>query len=347
MRGERPRSGFVRGAIVLAVTLAVLLVSANAWADGVEVTPEATAQARVEFARGNELGKNEDWAEALSAFLRSYALRPHPTTAYNVGTCLRVLGRYAAARAKFAEVLVPGSVEQLPATLAESARGFKDELDRLIAHVTITIDPVEAEIAVDGRPLQKTERRGEGGMPVAIAGILASGPGTAPPARTFEMEVDPGTRVIVLSRKGYRDIVRPDRFAPGSRTALRLDLEQLPATLRITSNVEKPVVTVNGVDVGMAPVDVPRAAGVYKVVVAKDGYVPHAMVIRVNPGEDPKLDASLVVEKVPITKRWWFWVGAAVIVATGVAVTYAVTRPDPQPPDYERGNTGWLVQLGQ
>lgn len=105
--------------------------------------------------------------------------------------------------------------------------------------------------------------------------------------------------------------------------------------------------TVNGVDVGMAPVDVPRAPGKYKVVVTKDGFVPHAMVVDVFAGQDPKLDANLVPETTPITKRWWFWTGLAAVVAGGVAITYAATRPDPVPPDFQRGNTGWLVELGR
>jgi hypothetical protein len=332
-------------------TLLLLLVcsggNARAQAQPPQESGDRTEQARAEFARGNELGKKEDWAEALAAFERSYSLKPHPTTRYNVATCLRVLGRYTAARAAFEDVLRPGKVELLPASLAESARGFKEELDRIVAHVVITIAPAEAEIAIDGRPLEPTTQQGAGGIPVAIAGVAPSGPGVQAPAPTFEVQVDPGTRVIVLSRKGHQNIVRTERFTPGARETLRLDLERLAATLSITANVERPIVTVNGVDVGQAPVNVSRQAGTYNVVVAKDGYVPHTMVVRVDPGDIPKVDATLVPEKTPITKRWWFWVGATAIVAGGVALTYALTRPDPQPPEYERGNTGWLVDLGR
>lgn len=335
--------------LVMLVIIAIVAMSGgrNARADGPDESPEKTAQAREEYTRGNELGKKEEWAEALAAFQRSYALRPHPTTRYNIATCLRVLGEYTAARALFEDVLRPGSVEKMPAVLVENARGFRDELDRIIAHVVLTIYPPEAEIVIDGKPLEPTALRGEGGMPILIAGTLPSGRGSAPPAATCEVLVNPGTHVIILSRKGHKDIARTERFNTGARMNLRLDLERLPAVLHITANVDSPIVTVNGVDVGQAPIDISRVPGRYRVVVSKEGYVAHEAVFSVEAGEVPKLDAALVPETVPITKRWWFWAGALAIVAGGVAITYAATRPEPQPPEYQRGNTGWLVELGR
>lgn len=334
-----------RAVIPLLSSLVILLHGDCVWADVPEDSSEQTKQAREEFARGNELGKKEDWAEALAAFSRSYQLKPHPTTRYNVATCQRVLGQYTAALALFDDVLRPGNVEQLPAVLVENARGYKAELERIVAHVVVTIDPPEAGIAIDGRPLAPTSSPGEAGPPHVVAGILPAAPGTAPPARIFEVVVDPGTRVLVLSRKGYKDIVRTERLAPGARTSLRLDLEKLEATLHITANVDKPIVTVNGVDVGMAPVDVLRAAGKYRVVVSKDGYEPYDNSITVAPGEAPKLDASLVEEKIPFTKRWWFWTGVGVLV-TGVATaTYFAARPDPTRPAPSGGGLAWTVPV--
>ena len=58
-----------------------------------------------------------------------------------------------------------------------------------------------------------------------------------------------------------------------------------------------------------------------------------------------RLSAELPEERIPLTKRWWFWTGAAAIVGAGVLVTYFATRPDPPPPPYETGSTGWLVPL--
>jgi hypothetical protein len=326
--------------LVLVAALACIAAPRAASADD----DATTAEARAEFERGSELAKKEDWAEALAAYLRSSQLRAHPMTTYNIAACRRVLGQYTHARKLFGEVLAPGSVDRLPRDIADNARAYKAELDRVVARVRVTLDPPEAAIAVDGRPLELAAEPNEAGLAVALAGVAASGPGQPPSAGTFELVLDPGTRVIVLSRRGYRDIVRNERFAPGRTTELGLALERLPATLRITSNVERAVVTVNGVDVGMAPVDVPRTAGTYRVIVARDGFVPHEMVVTVEPGEAPNVDAKLAKQTPSLTKQWWFWTSAAAVVAGGVLLTYAVTRPDAVPPDYQRGNTGWLAQ---
>src|SRR5690606_34935175 len=98
------------------------------------------------------------------------------------------------------------------------------------------------------------------------------GPGKPPPVSEFSLLLNPGAHVFTLSRKGYTDAVVNKTFAPGSRTQLALELSRLPATLRISSNVERALVRVGGVDIGPAPIDVLRPAGEYEVEVSRDGY---------------------------------------------------------------------------
>jgi hypothetical protein len=90
-------------------------------------------------------------------------------------------------------------------------------------------------------------------------------------------------------------------------------------------------------------VDVLRPAGSYRVAVGKEGFVDYQAQVSVKPGEEVKLSAKLVPEQKAITERWWFWTGAAAVLAGGVVLTYAVTRPEPTPPPYDGGNTGWVV----
>ena len=87
-----------------------------------------------------------------------------------------------------------------------------------------------------------------------------------------------------------------------------------------------------------------RPPGSYRVVVAKEGFLPYEAQVQVKAGEEVALDAAMVVDEPSILGRWWFWAGAAAIVAGGVIVTYAVTRPEPEPPPYDGGSTGWIVQ---
>lgn len=307
--------------------------------------PAVVERARAAFTRGNELAKREEWAEALASFRSSFELLPHPVTAFNMATCERVLGHYTRSRELFMRALGTEAKGPAPATdvlpdaLAAEARGYLDEIDRLLAHVQVTLSPRDARISVDGRPLAAARAE----PPSLVAGVRAPGPGEAAPAERFELLVDPGPRVVVVSRAGFRDVVRTVSLAPGSRTELALELASLPATLRIAANVERPVVTVDGVDVGLAPVQLSRPAGTYRVVVRKPGYVAHETRVVVLAGEEARVDARLSVEPPPLTKRWWFWLSAGAVVLGGATLTYLLTRTDPQPPPYDGGSTGWVV----
>ncbi len=174
--------------------------------------------------------------------------------------------------------------------------------------------------------------------------MLAPGPGAPPPAAAFDLVLDPGAHVFTLSRKGFTDAVVNRTFAPGSASTLDLKLDLLPATLRITSTQLGALVHVDDADVGPAPVDVLRPAGAYHVMVKKDGFLPYGTQVTVQPGEEVKLRAPLVVDKPSIAKRWWFWTTIAGVIGTGVVVTYVVTRPKPEPkPPFNGGSANWVV----
>jgi len=299
---------------------------------------DGVSQARDLYAQGIELAKKSQWAEALGTFERSLSLRGHPVTLYNIGVCEWSLGRYTRARRVLARSLASSPTsDELPPSMAEEARGYLGQIERLLVHVDVELRPADAGIAVDGRPLEA-----EGAT--MVADLAAPGLGTAPPASTFELVMDPGTRVLTLSRKGFSDVVLHRTFAPGSRSKLPLELARLPGTLHVASSQGHSVVSVDGFDVGVAPVDLSRPAGMYRVVVRRDGFDAFETKVELNPGEQANLQATLVPTKTPITKKWWFWTGAASVLAGGVLLTYAVTRPEPQPPPYERGSTGWLIE---
>lgn len=304
----------------------------------------AKAEARVKYAQGVELVKSSQWSDALVAFEAAAKLYPNASITLNIGACERALGRYVRARSTLQRALdeaaaTPGS---LPDSSVVEAKGFIAEIDRVLARATVTVEPPEAAIAVDGRPLAELEPT-PGADPIVAAGVLPPGPGRAAPARQFVLVLDPGAHVITLARKGYTDVVVNRSFAPGSSTSLVLELDRLPATLRVTSSQAGSIVRVNDADVGPAPVDVLRPAGSYRVLVQREGFVPYSTQVTVKAGEEVKLRASLVVDEPSVLSRWWFWTGAAAVVAGGVAITYAATRPEPQPPPYDGGSTGWLV----
>lgn len=316
---------------------------ARAGEPGPTTAADARTSARARYLEGVQLVQKAQWSEALAAFEASARLYPNPSTTLNMGACERALGRYVRARATLARALEESAAagNALPESSVIEARGFIAEIDRVLAKVTVSVDPPEAAIAVDGRPLA-TQKPGP--TPLLAAGVLPPGPGTAPPARSFDLIVDPGVHVITLSRKGFTDAVVNRTFAPGSTSTLDLKLDLLPATLRISSSQPSALVKVNEADVGPVPVDVLRPPGAYKVSVKKDGFLPYAAQVTVQPGEELKLRAQLAEDKPTIVQRWWFWTGIAAVVAGGVVITVVATRPKAQPPDYEGGSTNWVVK---
>jgi hypothetical protein len=326
---------------VLAIHLFLLL---PATARG-EDTPQV-AEARQKFKDGAELVQKAQWAEALAAFEQSVKLRPHAITTYNIGVCERALGRYTRARATLGRALAEngqaaaGGAQQLPDSLAAEAHGYVDEIERVLAHVRVHVDPPDAAIAIDGRPLEVAGTA----PPVLLAGTLPAGVGSAPPQAAFELVIDPGTHVITLSRKGFADVVVNRTLPPGDHSALELSLDRLPATLHVASNTDGAVVTVNGLDVGVAPVAVQRPGGSYHVAVKKAGHVTYETQVTVRPGEDASLRAQLVVQKTPVYKRWWFWSAAGAVVVGAILGGYFGAQAA-QTPKVDGGGLGWAIQL--
>jgi hypothetical protein len=324
--------------------------AAPAAADSGEV-----ARAREEFVRGADFANRAQWAEALVAFEHSAKLRPHPTTTFNIGACQRAMGSYTLARQTLVRALSDhesGAGGELPQMLVNDAHGYLAEIDRLLATVTVTLLPADAQIAVDGRPLESASTLGLGSgtaaLPVLVAGVSAPGRGQPPPVSQFRVIVNPGTRVFTLSRKGFADAVISRTFGPGATADLNLELDRLPAAIHVGSSPPGGIVTLNGIDVGATPVDVARPTGSYRVVIRKPGFVTYDTRVLARPGEGVSLDPSLPVEKTPITQRWWFWTGLGVVVAGAAAGTYFYVRgqePAPAATPPTGGTMGWTVQL--
>jgi hypothetical protein len=302
-------------------------------------------QARDLYFEGVDLVRRAQWSEALAKFEASARLFPNPATTLNMGACERALGRYVRARATLARALSENAAagNALPESSVTEAKGFVVEIDRILARVTVTINPPEAAIAIDGRPLAPQAADAGAARPLLAAGVLPPGPGTPPPAKTFDLVLDPGAHVITLARKGFTDAVANRTFAPGSVSTLDLKLDLLPATLKITSTQVGALVHVGDSDVGPAPVDVLRPAGAYHVTVKKDGFLPYATQVTVQPGEEVNLRASLLVDKPSVVKKWWFWATIAGGIGTVGVVTYVATRPKPQPPPFDGGSANWVV----
>lgn len=330
-RSERIWLGLICGA--------ALAVAAPAHA----TDPEPVQKARAEFVTATDHVKNARWGEALAAFERSAALRPHALTTYNIGACERALGRYTRARSTLLRALEAdegAGKRELPKSFADDAKRWLAEIDSILVRASVTLSPADATLLVDGAPL--TAEQG----PSALTAGLPPGdhPVTAPGAR-FTLIIDPGDHIFALSRAGFANAVVTKSLAAGSKPDLKLDLQSLPATIHIAANLPGAVVTIDDLDTGVAPVEVSRPAGSYHVAVRKSGFVPYVTTVRVSPGEHPNLQASLVEETSPVYKKFWFWAGAVTVVAGATVGTYFLTRPAPERPAPDGGGLGWVVSV--
>jgi hypothetical protein len=295
-------------------------------------------QAREEFRAGGRLVEQSEWAAALAAFERSLALRSHALTVYNIGVCQRFLGRYtlAAHTLRLGLARTEGSAE-LPDLFRDQAKAYVDEIDRKLARISVTVSQPEATILVDGRPLETTP---SGDI---VAGIALPGEGKRVPAARFVLVADPGAHVITFQLEGHDTVeVRRD-LKPGTTEELSMSLTQQDAELQIDADRAQSVVRVDDVDIGLTPVSVTRPPGRHAIVVMKDGFVTYRSAVTLRPGQRTRLAAELPVERISLTKRWWFWTAAVAVIATGALVTYAVTRPTPDPPPYDGGTAGWVA----
>lgn len=335
-RSRHSRTRVKRGASTLILT-ALLLVSSAAVADA-----PVEDEARVAFKEGAALVEQTEWSSAVGAFERSYAARPHALTLYNIGVCQRYLGRYTLARTTIAKALerAQGTTELAP-FFVEQAKTYIAEIDGKLAHLVVTVTPATTRVAIDGRPLVRRDDQGE----VYVAGLADAGEGQAIGRSTFEVLVDPRPTVLTFTLEGHDTVEIHRAPKPGAREEVPVSMTEQPAQIKVSSNVPRSVVRVDGVDVGLSPVAVMRPPGARIVSVTNEGYTPYESKLTLRPGQTLPIDAKLTPEPTPLTKKWWFWTSVALgLTAVGVT-TYFIVRPEPERPAPEAGGLGWLAEV--
>ncbi|MEM6789017.1 MAG: PEGA domain-containing protein [Myxococcota bacterium] len=309
--------------------------------EGEDEPDDDVTRARRLFREGAALAGEGLWAQALARYERADALSPHASIAYNIGVCERALGHGTRARRAFERALKRDTEAEEPA-LAESTRttidAYRRELEGLMATLTVTLVPASATMTIDGRPLTRRGTRW-------VAGLAPPGPATTRKGKRRVIEVDPGLHVIVVKSPGFEDVVLRETLAPGADEKRDLTLARLPGELQISADRKGAAVSVDGVDVGLAPVSLRRPAGAYHVEVRKAGFEPYLADVRLKPASEVALEAVLAAEEVGLHERWWFWTSIGAALAGAAVVTYFVVRPEPTQPPLDGGGLGWTVRL--
>jgi hypothetical protein len=297
--------------------------------------------AKESFSRGLDLARDQKWGEALDAFETAGRAKRHALTTYNAAVAERALSRYTRARLRFAAALE----EDAAAGGTELAQHYKDdtktflaELDALLVHVDVTLDPVDAALAIDGRPLSWTTDE----RTVAYAGVAPANAGERVDRKSFEVVADPGTHIFTVTKGGFDTVVSKETLRSGVRARVTLSLTEMPSKLRIDANQGRATVRLDDVDVGLAPVMLVRPAGTYRVDVRKPGFVPYNAKVSLQPGQETALFARMN-EDTPLTKRWWFWAGGAgvVLIAASALVVGLIAFSEPT---YTGGNLEWVAR---
>lgn len=210
--------------VLLAVTPGALPSAAAQTASTAHTTDPRgrLASAREEFERGFHLAYEGRWAAALAAYERSERLHPHPLTTYNIALCEQALRRNTRARRAFLRALKE-SRRGIPMRGKEADAWTRvGAIERELGRLRLTIEPADAAIRIDGRPLEGDVSGGAQGA--LVAGTLPAGPGRPPPTARFDVLLDAGRHEIELSRPGFVSRRVPWSAAAGATGALTLTL---------------------------------------------------------------------------------------------------------------------------
>lgn len=175
-------------------------------AEPAAAAPSADQQeAARRFEHAVKLYGEAEYALALAEFERVYDLVPDYRVLYNIGQVSMQLGRYARALRVLDEYLQRGG-EQIDAERRAHVAADLDSLKGRVALLELVVEPVGADILVDG---------------VSV--------GTAPLAKP--VVVDVGARRVQVRSTGYRTRDETLRLAGGDRRELKFVLEREPERL--------------------------------------------------------------------------------------------------------------------
>lgn len=154
------------------------------------------------FKSGVALYREAKYGDALAEFERAYEIAPHPLVLFNIAECHRELLHYAEAVTAYRQFLADGK-GRAPAARLATAQAELDALLTLIARVTVTIAPANAEavLILDGKELDRPV------MPLILP---------------------PGEHRVLARAAGLRDAARDLQLRAGDSAEVALQLDELP-----------------------------------------------------------------------------------------------------------------------
>lgn len=162
--------------------------------------------------------------------------------------------------------------------------------------------------------------------------------GEVPASGVVTVDVKPGeTYVVRIQKRGYKAYSTTVLSGAGQQSVVggdgEADLVPSGGVVRITSNVVRAQVVLNGKPIGRTPFDGDIDSGDYQLQVAAAGYLTDTRSLQVKLGEEVSVavelkpvPAPVELENKSIFGRWWFWTAVGAVVVGGVAGGVAATQ---------------------
>ncbi len=262
--------------------------------------PSAAEQAGKLRDQGNAAMIARRYADALDLYRNALALTPDDASLfYNMARARQFTGDW------------PGALDALETFDKRATPALKAEVGKLddlyadlrprVSELVLSCSEVGARVLVRDR----------------IVGVTPLPPTRLPAgASTVQIELDgffAETRTVVLPGAGVLKMDVPlHRKAVSSLLSIRS--EPLGSTVRV-----------DGKEVGTTSprLELAVLAGAHEVLVRHEGYEDARVSLVLAAGTTRDVEVPLEKD-VPLTSRWYFWTGVGVVVAGGVALTYAL-----------------------
>ena len=277
------------------LALALLCLSSPARAQG----EPANAASSIDLKkRGDAAMDALDYTAALGLYAEAYGSSHDPALLYNMGRAYDALGQFPNAVDKLVQFQREASPELLARVpnLAQRIARIRAE----VTTVTLTSNVVGARVLLNNRLVGVTP----------LASPLA---------------INAGHTKLEVTAEGFLTLHRELELAGGQSMSVEASLTSKTTSgiLVVRSPNVGAEVAIDGTRAGSVPAEVIVKAGAHELVVRKDGYEPSRTSAVVPLGQTKAVDIPLQATP-PITARWWFWTGVAVVVVAGVVTTYAL-----------------------
>ncbi len=304
------------------VLLAALLAQASPPSAGAE----DKAKAKLLLHEGLDFTRQGQHAQALEKFQAAYTVYPSPKLWFNIGQVELALDHPVEAAEAFEKfiALVPDAQHED----RKVAKSTVAQLGKKLGRLQIECEATGAEVAVDGKSVGRVPLPGPLWAPPGSHQVTITHEGSATATETVEMSA--GVSALVVIRlvpipPPAPAVPAPSVVTPAAETAVAPS-EGTGAAAQIAPTGEAPNVRPQSPE----PAPTPSAS----VAAPPPPATPAALDLSAQPAEAPS-------EARPVYKTWWFWTGAAVIVAGAATTIFLLTdRGGSNVPTSQLGNHG-------